>query len=251
MTTPVIILVGPQLVENIGMTARAMANCSLTELRLVSPRDPWPLGEVHRQRMMAAASGADDILFEAKVFNTVEEAVADLQHVYATSSRHFDMAHRVMTSRAAAPEMRDKIAAGGKVGVMFGPERTGLVADHVALAHARITIPLNPNFMSLNLAQAVLLIGYDWAMTQTDAPPVSLNIGHGRPATQDEFINLFKRLDQYLDASGFFVATDMRPVMTRNLMTMLQRAEMTDQEVRTLHGVITALSRKTVGSGDI
>jgi tRNA/rRNA methyltransferase len=239
--TPVIILVEPQLVENIGMTARAMMNCGLTRLRLVDPRDPWPLHEVMEERMRAASSGADVILKQAEVFATPEEAVADLHYVYATTSRSHDMVNRILTPRAAAPDMAERIAAGQKVGVLFGRERTGLVNDQIVLANAKITIPLNPEFASLNLAQAVLLIGYEWYQAKDRTPDRRLHTGASRPATREEYLNFFKRLEDELDKSGFFVADDMRPTMTRSLQNMLQRAEMTEQEIRTWHGVVSAL----------
>ena len=239
--TPIIILVEPQLVENIGMTARAMMNCGLTELRLVDPRDSWPLHDPLQERMMAASSGADEILQQAKLYPTVEAAIADLNFVYATTSRTHDMVNRIMTPRKAIPDMATRIADGQKVGVMFGRERTGLVNDHVVLANAKITIPLNPEFASLNLAQAVLLIGYEWYQSRDQTPPEQVSMGHGRPANREEYLNFYHRLESELEAAGFFVATDMRPTMTRSLQNMLQRAAMTEQEIRTWHGVISAL----------
>lgn len=238
---PSIILVHPQLVENIGMTARAMANCALDDLRIVAPRDPWPLGDVHRQRMAAASSGADDILENAKLFDTLEEAITDLNYVYATTGRENDMVTRIFTAKAAAPDMMARIADNQKVGVLFGPERTGLINDYVAMANAKITIPLNPEFMSLNLAQCVLLIGYEWYQANDGTEGLQLRVGNSRPASNDEYFNFFRRLEAELDEAGFFVATDMRPTMTRSLQNMLRRAEMTEQEIRTWHGVISAL----------
>jgi tRNA/rRNA methyltransferase len=238
---PVIILVEPQLVENIGMTARAMMNTGLTELRLVSPRDPWPLGDVHQKRMAAASSGADEILDQARLFPSLPEAIADLHYVYATTARAHDMVNRILTPRAAIPDMIERSRAGHKTGVLFGRERTGLVSDDVALANARITIPLNPAFASLNLAQAVLLIGYEWYQAQDATPDRQLHLGKSRPAEQGEYRNFFQRLETELDARGFFVASDMRPTMLRSLQNMLQRAEMTEQEIRTWHGVLSAL----------
>lgn len=241
LPAPVIILVEPQLVENIGMAARAMMNCGLTELRIVNPRDSWPLGDIHRQRMTNASSGAGDVLNAAKIFDTPEQAIADLHHVYATTSRPHDMVNRIVTPRAAIPDMAARARDGQKVGVMFGPERTGLISDHVALAGTRITIPLNPEFASLNLAQAVLLIGYEWYQAQDTTLPDQLRTGNSRPATREEYLNFFRRLEETLDEHGFFVAENMRPAMTRSLQSMLQRAEMTEQEIRTWHGVISAL----------
>jgi len=239
--TPIIILVEPQLVENIGMTARAMMNCGLAQLRLVDPRDPWPLHEVMEERMMAASSGADEILRNAKVFATLPEAVADLHYVYATTSRSHDMVNRILTPKSAAPDMAERIEAGQKAGVLFGRERTGLVNDQIVLANAKITIPLNPEFASLNLAQAVLLISYEWYQAKDRTPERRLHTGSSRPALREEYLNFFNRLESELDKSGFFVAPDMRPIMTRSLQNMLQRAEMTEQEIRTWHGVLSAL----------
>ena len=241
MISPAIILVHPQLVENIGMTARAMANCGLADLRIVAPRDPWPLGEVHKQRMMAASSGADYILDAAKLFDRAEDAIADLNYVYATTSRTNDMVNRIFTPKAAIPDMLARATQGQKIGVMFGPERTGLINDYIALANAKITIPLNPEFMSLNLAQTVLLIGYEWYQAQDGTPDTQVRLGNSRPANREEYLNFYRRLETELDAAGFFVAEDMRPTMTRSLQSMLQRAEMTEQEIRTWHGVISAL----------
>ena len=238
---PIILLVEPQLVENIGMTARAMMNTGLRELRLVNPRDPWPLGEVHQSRMAAASSGADEILKNAKVFETLEEAIADLNYIYATSARSHDMVNRIMTPRAAVPDMIARANNGEKVGVMFGRERTGLINDYIVMANAKITIPLNPEFTSLNLAQSVLLIGYEWYQAQDQTPSDILHTGSSIPATREEYLNFFKRLESSLDEAGFFVASDMRPTMTRSLQNTLQRAAMTEQEIRTWHGVLSAL----------
>lgn len=242
MKTPAIILVEPQLVENIGMTARAMMNCGLPELRIVDPRDPWPLEETHRQRMLAASSGADDVLNNAKVFPTLEAAIADLNFVYATTARSHHMVTRIFTARTAIPDMAARIDDGQKVGVLFGRERTGLTNEHLVLANAKITIPLNPEFASLNLAQAVLLIGYEWYQSKDATPGKRVFFGDSRPAFREEYIRFYKRLEDELEACGFFVAEDMRPSMTKSLQAMLQRAEMTDQEIRTWHGVLTALA---------
>ncbi|HUY68456.1 MAG TPA: RNA methyltransferase [Alphaproteobacteria bacterium] len=241
ISAPSIILVEPQLVENIGMTARAMMNCGLGELRLVDPRDPWPLHDELQARMDAASSGADAVLKAARIYPTVPDALADLNFVYATTARKHDMVNRIFTPRAAMPDMQERIAGDQKVGVMFGRERTGLIGDHVALANARITIPLNPAFSSLNLAQAVLLIGYEWYQAQDQTPPRQMHRGDSRPATHEEYLGFFGRLESALEERGFFVADHMRPGMVRSLQNMLQRAEMTEQEIRTWHGVISAL----------
>lgn len=223
------------------MTARAMMNTGLKDLRLINPRDPWPLGEVHRQRMAAASSGADEILENARVFATLEEAIADLNYIYATTARARDMVERVMTPRAAIPDMIARGHGGEKVGVMFGRERTGLINDHIVLANAKITIPLNPEHTSLNLAQTVLLIGYEWYQAQDGTAPDVLHTGNSVPATRDEYLNFFRRLEGSLDEAGFFTSEEMRPSMIRNLHNSLQRAALTEQEIRTWHGVLSAL----------
>jgi len=245
-TAPILILVEPQLVENIGMTARAMMNCGLYELRLVDPRDPWPLHEIMEERMLAASSGAEDILKNAKIFATLEEAIADLNYVYATTSRTHDMINRILTPRAAIPDMIARMQEGQKIGVLFGRERTGLVNDHIVLANAKITIPLNPEFASLNLAQAVLLIGYEWYQAPDQTPANQIHTGHSRPANRAEYLNFYRRLEDELEARGFFVAPDMRDGMSRSLQNTLQRAEMTEQEIRTWHGVISALIKEPI-----
>ena len=241
LSPPVILLVEPQLVENIGMTARAMMNTGLRELRLVNPRDPWPLGEVHHNRMLAASSGADEILENAKIFATLEDAIADLNYIYATTSRTHDMTNRIMTPRAATPDMIARAQNGEKIGVMFGRERTGLINDYIVHANTKITIPLNPEFASLNLAQAVLLIGYEWYQAQDQTPADYIHTGASTPATRESYLNFFRRLESALDEKGFFITEDMRPSTTRSLQNTLQRATMTEQEIRTWHGVLSTL----------
>ncbi len=232
---PAVILVAPQLGENIGTAARAMYNCGLTELRLVAPRDGWP-----SKKAEAAASGADPVLRAAQVFATVESAIADLRHVYASTARDRYMVKRVLTPRQGAAEMRRFMGAGERCGILFGPERTGLVNDHIALADTVLTVPLNPAFSSLNLAQAVLLIGYEWFAAGDDTPGDQLVTGHSKPATKEELLRFFGHFEEELDRSGFLRTSDKRPGMIRNLRNFFQRANPTAQELRTLHGVITA-----------
>jgi len=235
---PVIILVRPQLGENIGMAARAMLNCGLSELRLVSPRDGWP-----NEKAQRAASGADVVLDEAKVFDSVADAVADLQRVVATSARTRELVQRIVTARRAALDIRGWTAAGERVGILFGPERTGLENDDMVHADTALSIPLNPQFSSLNIAQAVLLVSYEW-MASADATPEERMSQHAtRPATKDELQNLFDHLERALDQSGFLRHKAMRPAMVNNLRALLQRTGMTEQEVRTFHGVIKFLSK--------
>ncbi|MBN9487788.1 MAG: RNA methyltransferase [Alphaproteobacteria bacterium] len=235
---PVIVMVRPQLGENIGMAARAMLNCGLSTLRLVSPRDGWPSDRAQR-----AASGADVVLEKAKVFETVGEAVADLEHVVATTARNRELVQRIVTARQAASDMRGWIVQGRKVGILFGPERTGLENEDMVHADTALSIPLNPQFSSLNVAQAVLLVAYEWATSSDVTLPERLADHATRPATKEELQTLFAHLERALDESGFLRHKAMRPAMVLNLRALLQRAAMTEQEARTFHGVIKFLSK--------
>jgi tRNA/rRNA methyltransferase len=237
--TPVVILVRPQLGENIGMAARAMLNCGLSTLRLVAPRDGWP-----NEKAQRAASGADIVLEKAEVFETVAEAVADLERVVATTARNRELVQRILTPRQAASEMRGWIGQGEGVGILFGPERTGLENDDMVHADTALSIPLNPQFSSLNMAQAVLLVAYEWTTAGDTTPPERLADHATRPATKEELQSLFDHLERALDQSGFLRNKDMRPSMVLNLRALLQRAEMTEQEARTFHGVIKFLSKR-------
>jgi tRNA/rRNA methyltransferase len=234
---PAVVLVAPQLGENIGMAARAMLNCGLMDLRLVAPRDGWP-----NQAAVNAASGATAVLDRARLFATTAEALADLHFVYAATARERGMTKPVVTPRLAASEIREKGAAGIRCGVLFGPEAKGLHNDDIALSDAILMAPLNPGFSSLNLAQAVLLIGYEWFQLGVDVPDRQLVCPVGRvPATKEELRHLFEHLERELLACGFLHSEQKRPVMVRNLRNMFQRAELTDQEVRTLRGAIVGL----------
>lgn len=237
--TPAIVLVRPQLGENIGMAARAMLNCGLSTLRLVAPRDGWP-----NERAQRAASGADIVLEKAEVFDTVGEAVADLERVVATTARNRELVQRIVTPRQAATEMHGWIGRGERVGILFGPERTGLENDDMVHADTALSIPLNPQFSSLNMAQAVLLVAYEWTAAGDQTPPERLSDHAARPATKEELQSLFDHLERALDQSGFLRNKEMRPSMVLNLRALLQRAEMTEQEARTFHGVIKFLSKK-------
>ena len=236
---PTIILVRPQLGENIGMAARAMLNCGLSEMRLVAPRDGWP-----NERARRAASGADVVLDGARLFDSVGEAVADLQHVVATTARARDLVQRIVTARHAASEIHGWIAAGERVGILFGPERTGLENDDIVHADTTLSIPLNPQFSSLNVAQAVLLVSYEWIAAADETPAERMSEHAARPADKDEMRNLFAHLERALDQSGFLRHQAMRPAMVNNLRALLQRAAMTEQEVRTFHGVIKFLGKQ-------
>lgn len=236
--TPVIILVRPQLGENIGMAARAMLNCGLSTLRLVAPRDGWPNPKAQR-----AASGADIVLDKTRVFDTVQAAVADLERVVATTARNRELTQRILTPRSAAVEVHGWLGQGEQVGILFGPERTGLENDDMVHADTALSIPLNPQFSSLNIAQAVLLVAYEWATAGQDAPAERMSDHAARPANKEELTNLFAHLERALDESGFLRNKAMRPAVVHNLRALLQRAAMTEQEVRTFHGVIKFLSK--------
>jgi tRNA/rRNA methyltransferase len=233
---PAIILVEPQLGENIGAVARAMLNCALLDLRIVRPRDGWP-----NPKAVAAASGADIVLERARLYDRVEDAIADLQHLYATSARPREMVKPVLTPRRAAAEIRAAFAAGERVGLLFGPERAGLSNDHLALADAMVLAPLNPAFASLNLAQAVLLLGYEWYQAAADAPARSLPLGRSPLASKAELLGLFAHLERELDRSGFLRNEEKRPTMVRNIRNMLDRAGLTRQEVRSWRGIVASL----------
>jgi len=228
---PAIILVEPQLGENVGTAARAMMNCGLDDLRLVRPRDGWP-----SDKAVAAASGADAVLAKARLYPDIPAAIADMVHVYAATARDRGMVRREVTPRHAA------LAAGEACGVLFGPERTGLLNDDVALADAVLTVPLNPGFSSLNLAQAVLLVGYEWFTSGAMAPAETLRRGNSRPASKAELLNFFEHLEEELVRNGFLRTRESRPSMVRNLRSLFQRAQCTEQELRTLHGVVTAFA---------
>ncbi|MEK7244875.1 MAG: RNA methyltransferase [Pseudomonadota bacterium] len=236
---PAIILVEPQMAENIGMVARAMLNCGLDDLRLVRPRQRMP-----HARAIATASGADRVVNGARVFSTTEAAIADLRLVFAATVRERDLALRVVTPRAAAGEMRAFGLAGkGRPGVIFGKESKGLANDDVALADAILTVPVNPAFASLNLAQAVFAVAYEWYVKEADAPPSRLRLHpRTRPATKEELVGFFAHLERELDACGFLRLKPKRPIMVRNLRALFQRAGLTEQEVRTLRGVVAGLA---------
>ena len=235
--TPVIILNEPQLAENIGAVARVMANFGLADLRLVNPRNGWP-----QERAWALASGAEWPLNAAQVFDTVKDAIADLQTVFATTARPRELTLPVLTPRAAAGELSEASAQGLRTGLLFGGERAGLETADIALCQAVVTIPIDPRFRSLNLGQAVAINAYEWRMTVADAAPPNFRPGPG-PATGEAMLGLYEHLERDLDAAGFFHPPEKTPNMVQNLRAALAKARFTDQEVRTFRGVITALSR--------
>lgn len=230
--SPVIVLVRPQLGENIGKAARAMLNFGLTEMRLVAPRDGWP-----NPAAGPAASGADIVLADAKVYDTVAEAVADCPHVYATTVRKRGVTKPVVTPEQAAHDMR---GAKGRSAILFGPERSGLETDDVALARTILTVPINPEFGSLNLAQAVILVAYEWSKGEALASPPEVALDP--PAPQEELDGMIGQLDAMLEAANFFFPPDRTPATRRTLRTLLTKPGWSSQEVRTMRGVLSALA---------
>jgi tRNA/rRNA methyltransferase len=237
ITPPSIILITPQMGENIGASARAMLNCGLNDLRIVNPRDGWP-----NDKADANAAGAFDIMPPVQVFDSASDAIKECHYVYATTARPRDMVKPVFTARSATEDMKRRTAEGQKIGILFGGERAGLSNEDVAHAHAIITIPLNPAFSSLNLAQGVLLCAYEWAQAmEYDAPEVETPQGDSFPVDTDVFDNFINRLETELNKKNFFRNPDMRPSMMRNIRALFSRTEMTDQETRTMQGIISAL----------
>ncbi len=238
MPKPIIILDRPQLGENIGMVARAMMNFELNTLRIVNPRDGWP-----NDRAYATASGADTIIDNVQKFETLRDAVADLNIIYATTSRYRDMVKTVHTPRSACTEILTQSQEGKSIGIVFGAERTGIENEDITLADALITYPTNPDFSSLNLAQAVLLMAYELFSAQIKDKGVHLKKGHSPFATKADLDNFLNRLFIDLDEKGFFKTKDMTPVMKQNIENIFVRGQLTEQEVNTLHGIMATLKR--------
>lgn len=243
-SAPAVILVRPQLAENIGMCARAMANFGLSDMRLVAPRDGWPQKARLKKGAVSAAAGATAILDKARLYGSVAEAIGDLHHVWATTARWRGQAKPVV---APAPAMADgaaRVARGERVGILFGPERTGLENDEVALASAIVSFPVNPEFASLNLAQAVLLTGYEWFRhAHGEAPPFAMQ-EESPPVSRDMLVSFFEFLEGHLDRARFFWPAPKRPVMVRNLRNLIHRMNPSEQDIRTLRGAIDWLVKR-------
>ncbi|MEM1133339.1 MAG: RNA methyltransferase [Pseudomonadota bacterium] len=242
---PIMVLVRPQLGENIGKAARAMLNFGLTEMRLVAPRDGWPNPDAG-----PAASGADQILADATVHDSVTDAVADCAHVFATTVRKRGVTKPVFDAEQATAAMANET---GRSAVLFGPERSGLETDDVALARSIITIPINPKFGSLNLAQAVILVAYAWSRTepgtQTQAQPTrgEDEAESMTPAPQEELEGMIEHLFRMLDARGYFFPEDRIPATQRTLRTLLTQPGWNSGQVRTMRGVLKHLERTPKG----
>ena len=262
--SPVIVLVGPQLGENIGMVARAMANFGLADLRLVKPRDGWP-----SDKARAAASRADHVIDAVTLYETTEEAVADLTFVFATTARARDSFKPVREPQTAAAMLRARIVAGQPAGILFGREKYGLSNHEVGLADEIVTFPVDPTFASLNIAQAVLLMSYAWTISSSSSPQVEagspdllrFSAPEAPPASKADLHRLFAHLETSLDRNGYFHPEHKREALTQKLRTLLTKAGFSEPEVRTMRGVIRSFDHaiahprsasaasKTAGSG--
>ena len=245
--SPVVILVRPQLADNIGAVARAMANGGLFHLRLVAPRDGWP-----QEHAWRTASGADRILDQLTLHPTVADAVADLHRVYATCPRPRDVVIPLLTAREAASDVHQAAGRGLATGILFGPERAGLDSGDLAQADTLVRYPLNPDFASLNLAQAVMVMAYEWWTAADATPPRRLMTNATEVATKGALNGWLDHLIAELDACGFLRNAPKRPGMVHNIRHLFERGEVTEQEVRTLHGIVAGLSlgRQTRGRPD-
>ncbi len=247
--SPTVMLVNPQLGENIGMAARAMANFGLMDLILVDPREGWD-----KEKALAAASGAANTVAAAKEAQVLADALKPFNYVYATTARPRGMTKDVMTPEQAAADMHSRIDQGQKIAILFGRERIGLTNEEVSLADMIITAPVNPAYASLNIAQAVLLVGYEWfkplattlGMETSELAALEgpgLQMPGTRPATKDELFGFFEHIEGELDTAGFFKTDDKRPHMIRNLRNLFARAQPSEQEVRSLRGIVSSLTR--------
>jgi len=247
--TPAVILVEPQLADNIGMVARAMANFGLDDLRLVAPRDGWP-----NEKARIAASGANYVIDDATAYPSLDTAMGNLTFVVATTARQRPLRKPVLTPEEAIRELKERITRSERCGILFGRERNGLETGEIASADALVMIPVNSRFASLNLAQAVLLMGYAWiresgkgtlGRVTTYEEPVSsgLNLGDDRLASKEQLFGLLEHLESELDRQGFFNPVEKRPSVVQNLRTMFTRMALTEQEVRSLRGIVATLSK--------
>lgn len=236
---PIVVLVHPQLAENIGMTARAMLNCGMSQLRLVKPKVPWP-------SLVAGytSAGADAVLEQAQIFETTEDALADINQAYALTARSRDMVKPVTEPRASVGPMKEQIESGLKVALVFGGEQSGLSNDDVTLCDTIVTAPLNPEFSSLNLSQAVLMMSYEWLIATHNQKEESLKLKKNTGiAGKEEVFGFFEQLESELDRCGFLRVKEKRPDMIRNIRNIFSRVDLTSQEVRTLRGIVSGLTR--------
>jgi tRNA/rRNA methyltransferase len=239
---PVIVLVEPQLGDNIGAAARAMANFGLARLRLVKPRDGWP-----NPRAWVAASGADRVLDQAELFDTLEAAIADCTFVFAATARAHDQAKPVVSPEQAAQAMAPRVAGGETVAVMFGRERYGLESREVGLADQIVTLPVNPAFASLNLAQALVIIAYEWFKLSSNGALPFTTPRRSPPASRQQILAFFENLERELEKVEFFRPPEKHDTMTINLRNIFHRLAPTQQDIQTLNGVIMAIAEGRKG----
>lgn len=236
---PAIILVRPQMGENIGAAARAMLNFGLERMRIVDPRDGWP-----NSKAVAMASGAGRLLDHAGIFPDVKAAIADCDYVFATTARGRELTKPVMTPERAMEHARALTAAGKRVAVLFGPERAGLENEDVVLANAIVTVPVNPDFPSLNLAQCVLLTAYEWRRQTVEVPPEVMELARTEFASGLEVEKLGDHFEQRLEAAGFFYPEAKVPGMKQALRNMWSRLNLTRADVQTFHGMLRQIAWK-------
>ena len=235
MTAPAVILSHPQMGENIGAAARAMKNFGLSDLRLIAPQCGWP-----NERAQVLASGAGDIVERARVFDTAADALADIRLAFATTARDRDILREILTPEAAARRLRVAAVQGLATAILFGGERAGLDNEEMSLADAAITIP-TAEFPSLNLGQAVLLIGYEWLKSADATPASRTRKTIAQPASRADLVGLFEHLERELNAAQFLYPPEKKETMVRNMRAMILRSHLSDQEVRTIRGMIVAL----------
>lgn len=235
---PAVILVNPQLGENIGMACRAMLNFGLTDLRLVAPRDGWP-----NPAAISTAAGAKEVLENARVYETTADAVADLDFLLAATARRRELEIPVIGTGRVGAELHARARAGRQSGILFGPEKAGLTNDDVVLCDNILTYPINPAFHSLNLAQAVVVFGYIWMSSESAEPPATFDGQDSQQASREDLVRMYEHLEEELDTAGYFYPPEKKPLMSINIRAPFTRAKMTDQEVRTFRGVIKALAK--------
>ncbi|WP_341760196.1 RNA methyltransferase [Candidatus Endowatersipora endosymbiont of Watersipora subatra] len=238
---PIIVLVNPQLGENIGAAARAMANFGLVDLRLVNPRDCWPSPSARSN-----AAKAYHIIDHVTIFDDLRSALYDLQFVYATTARQRAMLKLIRSPREAAQELRLRHCSGQKTGILFGCERAGLKNSEIELADEIITFPVNPDFTSVNIAQSVLLMSYEWMTSVTTHLP--MKIESSQPAEKDDLFRLFDHLEGALDRKNHFYPPHKRSTMVEKLRNIFQKARLSKQEIQALRGVLTTLEGKNLRS---
>ncbi|MCH2037095.1 MAG: RNA methyltransferase [Rickettsiales bacterium] len=237
--SPAIILVQPQLGENIGAAARVMLNFCLHDLRIVNPRDGWP-----NEAANYMAAGATSVIEHARIFPDIESACADLSYMLVTTARPRDMEKRVLTPREACAEAFPIFNSQSNIGFIFGPERCGVDNDVIALSDAIISVPVNPEYSSLNLAQAIALLCYEWSLVADDGLTKTSSSPVGAIASKESMLKLYEHIEAELDKRNFYSVPEKKPRIIRNLRTMLGRAKMTDQEVKTFRGMLRSLCER-------